>query len=369
MTTLNVSLGERSYPIYVAGGLLGELPELLARHEVGTERPLYLITDERVLRHYGNDVSKRLQKAGYRVGLSVVPPGEQSKSLTVLERLVTDALSFGLDRRGVVLALGGGMVGDLAGFFAASYMRGIPFVQLPTTLLAHDSSVGGKVAVNHPLAKNVIGAFHQPLAVVYDIETLQTLAPRELVSGFAEVIKHGLIADKTLLQLLEKNREQLLAVESPYIEEAILRGCQIKADVVSQDEREQNLRAILNYGHTVGHAVEALANFSELTHGEAIAIGMVAEAIIGLHLGVVGEAVVHKTRSLLSAYGLPTVLPEAMAEDDIVERMKHDKKNRSGKLVMVLPTAWGKVDIFKDIPETVVRKTLRQLKGDEYASR
>ena len=263
---------------------------------------------------YGSDVQQFLKDAGYKVGKSVVPPGDTSKSLHVLEHLVTDALHFGLDRNGVVLALGGGMIGDLAGFLSASYMRGVRFVQLPTTLLAHDSSVGGKVAVNHPLAKNVIGAFHQPVGVIYDTTTLATLPKRELTSGFAEVIKHGLIRDVTLLELLEEKRDQLVGLESPYIDRAILKGCRIKAEVVSRDEKEHGLRAVLNYGHTIGHAVEALADFGRLIHGESIAIGMVGEAMIGERLGTVKEDIVTLTKELLRAYGLPTTLPPYLAE-------------------------------------------------------
>lgn len=361
--TLHVDLGERSYPIHIAADLLSNLPSLLAARDVTTQHPLFVVTDENVDAHYGSDVLLSLRQAGYRVHKSVVPPGDRSKSLTVLERLVAEALEAGLDRSGVVLALGGGMIGDLAGFFAASFMRGIRYVQLPTTLLAHDSSVGGKVAVNHPLAKNVIGAFHQPLAVIYDIATLQTLSTRERRSGFAELLKHGFIRDAALLDDVSENRESLLAVKSPYIEEAILRGCRIKANVVANDEREHGLRAILNYGHTIGHAIEALGGFSRYTHGEAIAIGMVGAAMVGEKLGTVCEDVVTPTCKLLAAYGLPTALPESFVEDDIVARMKHDKKNRAAELVMVLPTKWGDVDIFSGIPEAVVRDVLTALKN------
>lgn len=364
METLYVELGERSYPIHIGPGLLSRLPSLLAECDIAPDHPLFIVTDEHVNQRYGGDVQQFLEDAGYKVGKSVVPPGDTSKSLHVLERLVTDALHFGLDRNGVVLALGGGMIGDLAGFLAASYMRGVRFVQLPTTLLAHDSSVGGKVAVNHPLAKNVIGAFHQPAGVIYDTTTLASLPKRELTSGFAEVIKHGLIRDVTLLELLKEKRDQLVGLESPYIDRAILKGCRIKAEVVSRDEKEHGLRAVLNYGHTIGHAVEALADFGRLTHGESIAIGMVGEAMIGERLGTVKEDIVTPTKELLRAYGLPTTLPPYLAETDILARMYHDKKNRSGKLVMVLPTGWGQVDIFPNIPDDTVLDVLRQLKDE-----
>lgn len=360
--TLHVELGERSYPIYIGPGILRMLPQYLTEQKITPSDPLFIVTDEHVDGHYGDDVLCCLREAGFDVGKAVVPPGERSKSLSTLEKLVTDALAFGLNRSGAVLALGGGMTGDLAGFLAASYMRGVRFVQIPTTLLAHDSSVGGKVAVNHPLAKNTIGAFHQPVAVIYDTSTLKTLPRRELVSGFAEVIKHGFIRDADLLKFLENRREALLAIESPDIDQAVLSGCRIKAEVVSHDEKEQGLRAILNYGHTIGHAIEALAEFGRLSHGEAISIGMVGAAMIGERLGTVNKGMSSQTRELLASYGLPTRLPDAFHEPDIIARMRHDKKNRSGELVMILPTAWGKVDIFSNIDEHVVLDVLRQMK-------
>ena len=365
MQTLYVELGVRSYPIYIGSGILEKLPDLLKKQGIKLTHPLLIVTDAQVDHHYGNRVQHLLEQAGYLVGKSVVPSGDKSKSLTVLEKLVTDALHFGLNRSGVVLALGGGMVGDLAGFLAASYMRGVRFVQIPTTLLAHDSSVGGKVAVNHPLAKNAIGAFHQPVAVVYDTSTLKSLPERELTSGFAEVIKHGLIRDTKLLALLQDKREPLLAIESPFIDEAILCGCRIKAEVVSHDEKEQGLRAILNYGHTIGHAIEALADFGRLSHGESIAIGMVGAAIVSERLGKVDGDTVKATRKLLAAYGLPTRLPHQFSEHEILTRMRHDKKNRSGQLVMVLPTAWGKVDVFSNVPDEIVLEVLNVLKCEE----
>lgn len=362
METLYVKLGERSYPIHIGPGLLDRLPQYLSERDVKPADPLWMITDTHVDGHYGEKVQRILQQAGYKVGKCVVRPGDSSKSLSVLESIVTEALEFGLNRNGVVLALGGGMVGDLAGFFAASYMRGVRFVQLPTTLLAHDSSVGGKVAVNHSLAKNVIGAFHQPLAVIYDTSTLSSLPRRELVSGFAEVIKHGLIRDAALLEILQNQREQLLAIESPDIDEVICWGCRIKADVVARDETEQNLRAILNYGHTIGHALEAMGAYDQLTHGEAIAIGMVGAAIIGERLGYVEEDVVIRTRDLLTSYGLPIRLPDRYSEQAILAHMRHDKKNRLGRLTMVLPVAWGEVDIIPNVSDSVVLTVLNKLK-------
>src|SRR5699024_3319953 len=224
-------------------------------------------------------------------------------------------------------------------FCAASYMRGVPFVQIPTTLLAHDSSVGGKVAVNHPLGKNIIGAFHQPSLVLYDTETLTTLPEREIRAGFAEVVKHGLIWSESFTSWLSEHAEALLALESPFIEEAIQQGCAIKAEVVSDDEREQGLRAILNLGHTFGHALEAITSYGGLIHGEAISIGMVAAAHLAERIGLTEteDRIVERTIALLKQYQLPVRLPDEFTTDDILAAMRHDKKGKDGKFVFVLP--------------------------------
>ncbi len=221
-------------------------------------------------------MQQKLEEGGYRVVTAVVPSGESSKSLSQFEQLITEALKAGLDRNSAVIALGGGVVGDLAGYVAAAYMRGIRFIQIPTTILAHDSSVGGKVAVNHPQAKNIIGAFHQPEMVLYDLATLQTLPEREVKSGLAEVVKHGLIWDAEFVDWLDANADKLLALDAEALGYALYKGSSVKAAVVSQDERENDLRAILNLGHTIGHALEAVANYNELQHGEAFQSGWLA---------------------------------------------------------------------------------------------
>jgi 3-dehydroquinate synthase len=281
-----------------------------------------------------------------------------------LEDIVTDALQAGLDRSSCIVALGGGVVGDLAGFAAASYMRGIRFVQIPTTILAHDSSVGGKVAVNHKLAKNVIGAFHQPEFVLYDTSTLNTLPDREVRAGFSEVIKHGLIWDAAFVDWCRDHADRLLALEPEALATALYTGCKVKAAVVSQDEKENGLRAILNLGHTIGHALEAVAGYNELLHGEAISIGMVGAARLAMKLGH-PESIYRETKEILSRFGLPVRLPEHMDTEQIMSAMMHDKKFKEGKMVFIIPTAIGKVEINHQISVEWVRETVEQLKREE----
>ncbi|SEN28082.1 3-dehydroquinate synthase [Lihuaxuella thermophila] len=363
MKTLTVSTESSSYPIYIGSGIYAQLPSFLSAAGVGTERKLMLITDSHVSAHFAEKVKKILNDAGYQTGISVVPAGEESKNLTQVEQLIGACLEFGLDRQSVILALGGGVVGDLAGFVAATYMRGIPFIQLPTTLLAHDSSVGGKVGVNHPLGKNYIGAFHQPLMVVFDVNVLSTLPRREVRSGYAEVIKHGLIWDRSFVEWLEKHTEALLALEPEKVEEAIYRGCQVKAAVVSQDEKEEGIRAILNYGHTIGHALEAVSEYRSYAHGEAVAIGMAGAARLSTRvLGSPGE-LVERTEALLQAFQLPVRYQEHWPENQILQAMKRDKKARQGVYTFVLSARIGEVEIVRGVEETQIREVLREIRG------
>lgn len=363
MKELQVDLGERSYPIYIGGGILQDIGMLFQRHGIKTTAPLLIVTDDSVSRHYLTPVQDLLERAGYRVTAAIVPSGEKSKSLEMLDQVTTVALEAGLDRGAVVIALGGGVVGDLAGFVAASYMRGVRFVQIPTTILAHDSSVGGKVAVNHRLAKNIIGAFHQPMMVLYDTDTLQTLPIREVRAGLAEVIKHGLIWDASFVDWLEANAERLLALEGEALQHALYVGCKVKSLVVSQDEREGGLRAILNLGHTIGHALEAVAGYDQLLHGEAISIGMVGAARLAQRIGVPAE-VYDRTKSLLRRYGLPVRLPQTMSVDEIMSAMMHDKKFREGKIVYIVPTGIGRVEIRTDMTASMIREVVEQLKEE-----
>lgn len=363
MRELTVELGDRSYPIYIGEGLLKEASSYFIKHGISKKSPLLIITDSHVAEYHLQAFESVLAEAGFKTSSVVVPSGESSKSLTMLESLVTKALEAGLDRKSAIVALGGGVVGDLAGFVAASYMRGVKFVQVPTTILAHDSSVGGKVAVNHPHAKNIIGAFHQPELVLYDLTVLQTLPPREVSGGLSEVVKHGLIWDKAFVAWCEEHAEKLLALDPDTLGYALYKGCSVKAAVVSKDERENDLRAILNLGHTIGHAIEAVAGYGEFTHGEAISIGMIGSAKLGLRYGA-PEEVYTITKRVLAKCGLPVRLPEHIEVDKIMEAMMHDKKFAEGTMVFVVPTAIGEVEIKRDVPVQWVREIVEQLKQE-----
>jgi len=360
---LIVDLGERSYPIYIGEDLLREAGPYMQRHGFRTGSPLLIVSDEAIAPLHLAKVTDSLAAEGYTVAKHIVPSGEKSKSLAMLEEIVTTALEAGLFRKSAVIALGGGVVGDLAGFVAASYMRGIRFVQMPTTILAHDSSVGGKVAVNHRLAKNIIGAFHQPDFVLYDVGTLKTLPIREVRAGLAEMIKHGLIWDAAFVDWMDDNAERLLALDSEALIYGLHTGCRVKSIVVSKDERENDLRAILNLGHTIGHALEAVAGYGELLHGEAISIGMVGAARLARRLGHPEEIYI-RTKQLLKKYGLPVSLPAHYDIDAIMEAMAHDKKFKEGKMVFVVPTAIGQVEINKHVSPDWVRQTVDELKGE-----
>lgn len=351
---LNVDLGERSYPIWIGPGLLNELSQYLTERGIGVERKLFVITDEHVAPLYLERVLSHLKQNGYTVYAHIVPPGEQAKSFACYEQVISQALIQRLDRTSVILALGGGVVGDLAGFVASTYMRGIPFVQLPTTLLAHDSSVGGKVAINHPLGKNMIGSFYQPLAVIYDTATLTTLPTKEISSGYAEVLKHAFIWDPAFVDWLEKEFEACIALKEPYLTEALARASAIKCEVVRQDERENGLRAILNFGHTFGHAFEALGEYRMFSHGEAIAMGMALAAVVSER--VYGTPVAKRIVQLLQQYGLPVdwqKLPWPF--DEVLQKMYADKKVRQGKLRLVLLERMGKAVVTDQVDEALLR--------------
>ncbi|RKN84573.1 3-dehydroquinate synthase [Paenibacillus ginsengarvi] len=364
MKKLTVDLGERSYPIYVGEGLLNDLADTLGKHQIGTKSPHLIVTDENVAEHYLERVQSLLEAGGYRIATAVVAAGEKSKSLAVLEEVITVALEAGLDRNSAVIALGGGVVGDLAGFVAASYMRGVRFVQIPTTILAHDSSVGGKVAVNHRLAKNVIGAFHQPEFVLYDIATLKSLPERDARAGLSELVKEGFILDREFVYWCDTNAERLLTLDSEALQHALYIGCGVKAKVVSEDEKEGGLRAILNLGHTIGHALEAVAGYGELLHGEAIAIGMVGAARLSAKLGN-PETIAAETERILRKFGLPVRIPAHMDTDAIMSAMMHDKKFSEGNMVFIIPKAIGDVEINKNVSSVWVKEVVEGLKRED----
>jgi 3-dehydroquinate synthase len=353
MESLRVALGERSYPIHIGSGLL-ERGDLYRPYLGGGS--VAIVTNEVVAPLYLSRLEKAL--AGARVTRIVVPDGEQAKSWPTLERVFDALLEARCGRDTLLVALGGGVVGDLAGFAAAVYQRGMPFVQVPTTLLAQvDSSVGGKTAINHARGKNMIGAFHQPLAVVSDVATLDTLSGREVRAGLAEVIKHGLALDAAFVQWLEGHMDKLLAREPESLSYAVKRCCELKAGIVAADERESGVRALLNFGHTFGHAIEAATGYGTWLHGEAIAAGMVMAAEMSLRLKLLGRHDVERVRKLIERAGLPVAGPATGAQE-LLELMAVDKKAAQGKLRFVVLEAVGRAALRGEVDERLVREAI-----------
>jgi 3-dehydroquinate synthase len=312
-----------------------------------------------VVAHYGETVREALKAGGFTAKILEVPAGEASKSLRQANRLFGKLPSLGLDRQSFVVALGGGVVGDLAGFVAATYLRGLALVQVPTTLLAQmDSSVGGKVGVNLPQGKNLVGAFYQPRLVLADTATLKTLPDRELCAGFAEVIKHGAIYDANFFGWLEREYQRVLRREHEAVVHAVGRSCEIKAEIVSKDERESGLRTILNFGHTVGHAMEALAEYVGLLHGEAVSMGMCCAAHLSVKRTGLAESEAERLKTLLAASGLPTRLREGFNVDELMAAMRLDKKARNGKLRFVLLKRLGETVVTNAVTDADIEETL-----------
>ena len=350
-TTLNVDLGRRSYPIAIGAGLLDD-PDLLARHVAG--RQVAIVTNTTVGPLYLERVAAPLRASGCEVFSIVLPDGEEYKNWTSLMQVFDTLLANKCDRKVTLVALGGGVIGDLTGYAASSYMRGVPFVQVPTTLLAQvDSSVGGKTGINHPLGKNMIGAFYQPRAVVADTSTLATLPARELAAGLAEVIKHGAIIDAAFFDWIEQNIGKLLARDPAALAHAIARSCEIKSDIVRQDERESGLRAILNFGHTFGHAIEAGLGYGKWLHGEAVGCGMVMAAELSCRLGFIERASVDRITALVAAAGLPTAAPD-LGTARWLELMEVDKKNEGGAIRFILLKPLGSAVIMTVPHETLL---------------
>jgi 3-dehydroquinate synthase len=363
MPTVHVALGERSYDIFIEDGMLPRLIEVLKPFD-----EVAILSNETVVSLYVQPLQAALRLFGKRVLVFSAPEGEQSKSLEWTSRAYDALAEFNLSRKGVIVAVGGGVVGDWAGFVAASWLRGVAFVQVPTTLLAAvDSSVGGKVGINHPRAKNLIGAFHQPIAVVMDPQTLSTLPTRELRAGLAEVIKYGVIADARFFAWLEENLEAALRLDDRVLEHIIARSCELKAEVVGEDERENDAigrRAILNYGHTVGHAIEAVTSYGEFLHGEAIAIGMEVAARLAKHLDIcenVDDLIARQT-ALFQRAGLPMQLPENLHFHQLYDAMLRDKKTRDGKLNFVLPTKLGHVERVEGVLPSAVELVIETMR-------
>jgi len=357
---LTVELGDRSYDIIINPGVLSESGRLL--REKGLEGKALVVTNPTVARFYLVPLMKSLTEAGFAATAVKVPDGEKYKTLTQVKRIYDRAADLRLERTSVMIALGGGVIGDLTGLAAATYLRGIRFVQAPTTLLAQvDSSVGGKVGVNHCEGKNLVGAFYQPAVVLSDPMTLKTLAEREIRSGLAEVIKAGLIRDATFVAYLSARAGEIKDRPLDILSEVIYRACTVKARVVEEDEKENALRAILNYGHTVGHALEAETGYRVFRHGEAVALGMVGATVVSELLGLCPPGVREKTVALLKKYNLPVATDKKYSAENLYRRMFLDKKVRREKIRFVLPREIGEVFVRQEIPRDIILQALRRL--------
>nr|Q0I052.1 RecName: Full=3-dehydroquinate synthase; Short=DHQS [Shewanella sp. MR-7] len=352
---IQVDLGERSYPIYIGQSLMSD-SETLSRYLL--KKRILIVTNETVAPLYLKQIQDTMASFG-EVSSVILPDGEQFKDLTHLDSIFTALLQRNYGRDSVLVALGGGVIGDMTGFAAACYQRGVDFIQIPTTLLSQvDSSVGGKTAVNHPLGKNMIGAFYQPQIVIIDTECLQTLPAREFAAGMAEVIKYGIMWDADFFQWLENNVQALKSLDTQALVYAISRCCEIKADVVSQDETEQGVRALLNLGHTFGHAIEAEMGYGNWLHGEAVAAGTVLAAQTAKSMGLIDESIVRRIVQLFHAFDLPVTAPESMDFDSFIKHMRRDKKVLGGQIRLVLPTAIGRADVFSQVSESTLEQVI-----------
>jgi 3-dehydroquinate synthase len=353
---VQIALGERSYPILIGAGLLSQPSAWQGLPKASTA---LIVTNDAVGPLYATALQQALQPHYAQIHQVTLPDGETHKTWQTLNQVFDVLLSQGCDRKTVLFALGGGVVGDMTGFAAACYMRGVPFVQVPTTLLAQvDSSVGGKTAVNHPLGKNMIGAFYQPARVVCDLSSLQTLPAREMSAGLAEIIKYGPIADMVFLDWIEAHIDALMARDPQALVHAVQRSCEIKAWVVGQDERESGLRAILNFGHTFGHAIEAGLGFGEWLHGEAVGCGMVMAAQLSHRLGYIDVALVERLTALIARAGLPVVGPN-LGVETYLHHMRVDKKAEAGDIRFVLIDSPGHAKV-QGAPDALVGEVIRQ---------
>jgi 3-dehydroquinate synthase len=361
MIEIPVDLGEKAYPIAIGHGLLSSVPQLLAPFK---GRRFAVVSNHRVWSLHGARLEKPLRRLGAMTRV-LIPDGERYKTRETLATVHDAFVEAGLQRDAVVVAFGGGVVGDLAGFAAATYMRGLIWVQVPTTLLAMvDSSVGGKVGVNHPKAKNLIGAFHQPKAVIADPALLETLPPREMRSGAYEVLKCGILADRTLFQAMRDAPEGLERWSRTEVVNAVASACRIKAEVVENDEREDGLRRVLNLGHTLGHALEAVTSYRRFTHGEAVGWGLLGEAWIARKRGLLGESVFDAIASAVDHLG-PRPRVSDLDAADVLAAISRDKKGRAGKVPFVLPKGIGKVEIRPDVEPPEVRSALKVMASRE----
>ena len=369
-SVIKVDIPEKSYDITIAPGSLDQLGEQMASLKLG--KKVLLVSNPMIFKYYGERAIASLKNAGFEVVSYNLPPGERYKTLNSIQKLYDIALENRLERSSTMVALGGGVIGDMTGFAAATWLRGINVVQVPTSLLAMvDSAIGGKTGVNHPHGKNLIGAFHQPSLVLIDPEVLKTLPAREFRAGMAEVIKYGIIWDTELFTQLtaSKHLDQLRYVKSDLINSILTHSCQAKADVVSKDEKESGLRAILNYGHTIGHAVESLTEYRLFKHGEAVGIGMVAAGEIAVKLELWSQADTERQNALIKKAGLPTQIPADLDIEALIDALQLDKKVKSGKVRFVLPTQIGAVKVTDEVPTEIIREVLLGNRSQESGVR
>jgi 3-dehydroquinate synthase len=360
----DIAIAQRDAKASSAAGGLDDLGVWMSRLKLG--KKVLLVSNPVIFKKYGERAIAALKLVGYEVSSCTLPAGERYKTLKSLQKIYDIALQHRLERSSTIVALGGGVIGDMAGFAAATWLRGINVVQVPTSLLAMvDSSVGGKTGVNHPQGKNLIGAFHQPRFVLIDPSVLKTLPPREFRAGMAEVIKYGIIWDAELFAKLEESKrlDQMRYVDEELLQIILSRSCQAKAAVVSKDEKEAGLRAILNYGHTIGHAVESLTGYKLVNHGEAVAIGMVAAGQIAVQLQMWKPEEAKRQDALIQKAGLPTHLPNVLDIEAILDTLQTDKKVEAGKVRFVLPTQIGAVTVTDQVPADVIRQVLREMQG------
>jgi 3-dehydroquinate synthase len=364
MGMVKVELGDRSYPIVIEEGALVRLGQLVRQAVPRAQRAL-LVTDTHVSPLFGAAAKASLEAADLVTTKATIPAGEGSKTLAQVYNLYTSCVNAELERASVIVALGGGVVGDLAGFVAATYLRGIPFVQVPTTLLSQvDSSIGGKTGVDLPQGKNLVGAFHQPSLVVADLATLRTLPRREVAAGMAEVVKHAVIRDAGFLHYLESSMSEVLALNPTVMSLVVETNCKIKGSIVAEDEREGSIRAILNFGHTIGHAIEASMGYGTWLHGECVAVGMVAATAISAYVGVLKEPDLQpRLIRLLERLGLPTRLPTGVTGPSLDTLIRRDKKVEGGRVRWVLPVRAGEVIVTPDVSPEAVHLALESIRG------
>jgi len=355
-----VNLGERSYQIFISHNWLSSLGETMK--SVGLSGKILIVTNPKIKNLYGERVFESIKNSGFEADIFEIPDGEIFKNLDTVSKIYDYLIEKEYSRQGILVALGGGVVGDITGFAAATYMRGIRFVQVPTSLIAMvDSSVGGKTGVNHPKEKNLIGSFHQPSLVFIDTILLDTLPFDEFRGGLAEVVKHGIIKEKPFFDFLQDKMSRILDIRKDEILRIVKTSCKIKRDVVEEDEKEKGIRAILNYGHTIGHAIESLTNFSEFKHGEAVAIGMMSASFIAKEMEILSEIALQKIWALIKKIGLPYKISNNISPEDIILQLNKDKKVKDGKVRFVLPTAIGKVTIRDDVPKEIIIKSLERI--------